>query len=107
MAFQPGVPRPANAGRKAGTKNKKNQAIEDFARSIVEHPEVQSTIAGQAIRGELPTPLLQMLYYYAYGKPVEHKQVDVTQRIDVRVTSTLSQALGYAYHHALPAADGG
>jgi hypothetical protein len=105
MKFQPGVPRPANAGRKAGTKNKKNQAIEDFARSIVEHPEVQATIADQAIRGELPTPLLQMLFYYAYGKPIEHKQLDIHQRVDVRVTSTLSQALGHAYRATLAAAD--
>jgi hypothetical protein len=97
--------RQKTGGRVAGTPNKRTQDIQAFARSIVEHPEVQSTIADQAIRGELPTPLLQMLFFYAYGKPVEHKQVDIHQRVDVRVTATLSQALGHAYRHTLAAAD--
>ena len=92
-------------GRVAGTPNKRTQEIQEFARSIVEHPEVQAKVAEQAMNGELPVPMLQMLYYYAYGKPIERREVDVTQRIDVRVTSTLSQALSHAYRPSLTAAD--
>jgi hypothetical protein len=34
MAFEPGKPRPENAGRKAGSLNKKNQEIIDMANEL-------------------------------------------------------------------------
>jgi hypothetical protein len=36
----------------------------------VEDPAVQAVLQ-QAWQGTLPAPVLQMLFYYAYGKPVE------------------------------------
>jgi hypothetical protein len=37
----------------------------------VEDPAVQAALMQQARQGTLPAPVLQMLFYYAYGKPVE------------------------------------
>lgn len=34
MAFEPGQPRPENAGRKPGSINKKNQEIQDLAKEL-------------------------------------------------------------------------
>lgn len=75
MAFQKGVARPPNAGRKPGSRNKRSLEIEAWARSIVEHPAVRAQLATQAQAGALPIPLLQMLFYYAYGKPIERHEV--------------------------------
>lgn len=38
----------------------------------MEDPAVQKMVLQQAKKGLLPAPILQMLFYYAYGKPVEH-----------------------------------
>lgn len=65
---QPGERR---GGRQKGSRNKRTQAIEAYARSIVEDPTVQAVLLQQAKQGTLPAPVLQMLFYYAYGKPVE------------------------------------
>jgi hypothetical protein len=69
--FQKGQSRHPNAGRKVGTKNRRTQEIEEFARSIIEHPDVQLKLLDDALAGTLPPAVMQMLFYYAYGKPVE------------------------------------
>jgi len=63
--------RVAGSGRKKGSQNKRTQAIEAYAKSIVEDPAVQGVLLQQARQGTLPAPVLQMLFHYAYGRPVE------------------------------------
>jgi hypothetical protein len=58
-------------GRRKGSRNKRTTAVEAYAMSILDDPEVQATMLAQAKNGTLPAPILQMLFYYAHGKPVE------------------------------------
>jgi hypothetical protein len=64
------------AGRKPGPKPQSRIGIETFAKSIVEDPEVQETMRVQARAGEMPVPLLQMFFHYAYGRPREQQPDD-------------------------------
>lgn len=106
MAFQKGVPRLPQAGRRAGTPNKRTATVQEYAKGIVEHPEVRAQLLAQALAGELPPVLMQMLFYYAYGKPIEYKELNINNRIDIRVTSTLAEAIDRAYPLALDHAAG-
>lgn len=63
-------------GRPAGVPNKATAEIRDFARSILEHPEVRALTLRQAMAGELSDARWTLLMHYAYGKPketVEHQ----------------------------------
>lgn len=44
---------------------------EEKARIIVDDPEVQALWLKQARTGELASPIMQTLMYYAWGKPKE------------------------------------
>ena len=71
MAFQPGQERPAKAGRKKGTLNKKSVEIAAFARSVLEDPEYRQNVRMQAQAGVLSPTLETLLYGYAYGRPAQ------------------------------------
>ena len=79
MAWPKGKPRPNGAGRQKGGKNKRTLEVERYARSIVDNTEVQATLLQQAKAGTLPAPVMQMFFYYAYGKPVEHVEHGMDQ----------------------------
>lgn len=81
MAWPKGTPRPPNAGRRSGTKNKRTVEIETYAKSIIEDPKVQQMMLAQARKGLLPPGVVQMLFYYAYGKPTE--LIDVEHNVTV------------------------
>jgi hypothetical protein len=70
------MPKPLGSGRTKGTPNKSTTEVGTFARRIVEDPAVQAVILRQARTGVLPAPVLQMLFHYAYGKPVEIRPDD-------------------------------
>lgn len=79
MAWPKGKKRGARApaaGRRAGTPNKRTVEIETYAKTIVENDKVRQMMLLQAQNGSLPPGVVQMLFYYAYGKPKE--TVDVT-----------------------------
>ena len=59
------------AGRPKGSRNKRNIDGEAYARAIVEDPEVRAQLLKQAQQGVLARVLVQMLFSYAFGKPVE------------------------------------
>jgi hypothetical protein len=82
MRFQKGVPRPANAGRRAGTPNKRSQDIELFARSILEAPEYRENLRQKSETGTLEPHLETLLYSYAYGKPAQKKVAPGEQPTD-------------------------
>jgi len=46
-------------------------AIQAMASTIVDDPAVQTKLLEQAKEGTLAPPLMQMLFYYAHGKPTE------------------------------------
>jgi hypothetical protein len=55
---------------------KDKSSVEAFARSVVEDGKVQALILRQAQDGSLPAPMFQMLFHYAYGKPLEQTRPD-------------------------------
>ena len=59
------------AGRPAGSRNKRTLEAQAVAKAIIEHPAVQARWLEQAIAGELSPTIVQLLCYYAWGKPVE------------------------------------
>jgi hypothetical protein len=76
----------AGSGRKAGSKNRRTREAEETARAIVDNPEVQAIWLAQAKAGELPSPILQTLMYYAWGKPTEHVDHSGTLQHIIEVT---------------------
>ena len=76
--------RPPTAGRRAGTPNKRTATVQAYAREILEHPKVQARHLREAIDGTISPALEQLLFHYAYGRPVE--KIDVTNQVNVHVT---------------------
>jgi len=72
-------------GREKGVPNRRTVEIQAIAASIVEDPQVQATLLQQARDGTLAPGIMQMLFFYAYGKPVDrletHSQIDILQRL--------------------------
>ena len=64
------------AGRPKGSIPKDQSGVEAFARSIVEDATYQTNFKTRAKQGQLAPVLETMLYYYAYGKPVEQSRDD-------------------------------
>jgi hypothetical protein len=52
---------------------------------------VQETLRTQARQGQLPVPLLQMFFHYAYGKPRE-QQADDQAFVDALLMVVLKHA---------------
>ena len=61
-------------GRVRGTPNKRTTEVEAYAKSILEDPRVQDKMIEQAQDGTLSPPIMALLFYYAYGKPVERHE---------------------------------
>lgn len=76
MPFKVGDPRPPGAGRKKGVTNKGYEAVELFARSVLEDPKYQDNVRTRARNGKLSPPIEALLYAYAYGRPTEARRVD-------------------------------
>lgn len=57
-------------GRKKGIPNKRSLEIQEFARGLLEDPAYQVQLRARLIAGKTPV-IEQLLYYYAYGKPVD------------------------------------
>jgi hypothetical protein len=67
---------PGTVGRKVGSKDKRSEGIEAFARSIVEDPVYQAKLFQRATEGSLPPGMEAMLFHYAYGRPREQQPND-------------------------------
>lgn len=72
MPWPKGTPRPPTAGRRAGTRNKRSEGIEQWARAAVERPEYRERLTARLEEGILAPAVETMLFHYAYGKPTEH-----------------------------------
>lgn len=74
---KPGRPKglPKTGGRKKGVCNKVTREVRDWARSILEDPQVQAKTLEMAREGKLPPGLYSELLHYAYGKPKEHVEL--------------------------------
>jgi hypothetical protein len=97
-------------GRGPGVLNRRTVEIQAIAAAIVEDPEVQATLLRQARDGTLAPGIMQMLFYYAYGRPTEriemHSQVDILQRLqnvkdcsDEELVQLLAEAEAYIAEH--------
>lgn len=70
MAWPKGKPRPAGAGRKKGTLNKRTVEIQERSRELLESEEYQNSLLERVVAGKA-THMEPILHYYAYGKPPE------------------------------------
>ena len=61
-------------GRKKGVPNKRNLEIQEVARRLLEDRDYQAQLKVRLISGKAPV-IEQMLYWYAYGKPIDRIQL--------------------------------
>lgn len=52
------------------------KVVRKFSREVLEDPLYRENVKMRALVGELPPQIEALLYYYAYGKPVE--QIELT-----------------------------
>ena len=70
--FQKGQPRPAKAGRRAGTPNKSTQGVGQFCRDVLETPEFRQKwheYFAKTPLHRMEPKLLALVFAYAYGRP--------------------------------------
>ena len=75
--FQKGMPRPAAAGRRAGTRNRSSQDIGQFCREVLETPEFRrkwQLYFEQTPLDQMDPRLLALAFTYGYGKPRERME---------------------------------
>ena len=63
-------------GRPKGVPNLATQQIKTVARTLVSDPIGLATLQDQYRKGQLPPPVLCMLFHYAFGKPKERIELD-------------------------------
>jgi hypothetical protein len=82
MTFHPG--QSGNpAGRRRGVKNKRTVEIEQVAKRLLEDPGYQECLRQRLYAGEAGH-IETLLYYYAYGRPVErYEDISPPGRIEV------------------------
>jgi ribosomal protein L19E len=78
----------SGAGRKPGSRNKRSEEVEEWARSVLEDSAVRKHMVAQLKQGTLPPQTVTMLFHYAYGKPVER----IINTIDITFTQLVEQA---------------
>lgn len=64
----------AGPGRPKGSRNKTKLEISEIARQLLESREYRSSLRRRIIEGKSPM-IEQLLYHYAYGRPVEKIQL--------------------------------
>lgn len=64
------IPGANKHGRPKGSRNKTSLEIAAVARRLVESPEYQASLRKRLIEGKAPH-MEPILFYYAYGKPVD------------------------------------
>jgi hypothetical protein len=64
----------AGPGRPKGSKNKTKLEIAEIARQLLESREYRTSLRRRIIDGKSPM-IEQLLYYYAYGRPIERLQL--------------------------------
>lgn len=78
--FQKGQPRPANAGRKKGSRNKSTLAFKDFWAGRVESEEYRLAAWTRIQRGKAPH-LESYILNLCFGKPRETVEHSGTVRV--------------------------
>jgi hypothetical protein len=68
-------------GRPKGLPNKTTREVAEAARNLVESPEYQRSLRKRLIEGKAPH-MEPILFYYAYGKPVDRVAFTDTQGED-------------------------
>jgi hypothetical protein len=61
---------PTRNGRPKGSRNKTTLEVADFARKMVESREYRASLKQRLLDGKAPH-MEPLLFYYAYGKPVD------------------------------------
>lgn len=72
MAFQKGKKK--TGGRKAGTPNKATVEIKELAQSLLEDPAYRKALT-RRLRAGRAQRIEELLYHYAYGKPLQTVEV--------------------------------
>ncbi len=62
-------------GRRTGTKNKATLEVQAFCRGLVEDEEYRKYFDHRFKVGQLPPQLEQLVWHYAYGKPIERQEI--------------------------------
>lgn len=68
-------------GRTKGTPNKKDTAIAVYAKGLLESPAYRTRLEQQLLGGTLAPSIEMLLYHYAYGKPVERFEGNITNTV--------------------------
>lgn len=81
---------PANKGRRGRGRDKRKTEASNLAMNIVSSPEYLKNLRKRANAGIIAPAIEVMLWYYAYGKPVERSEIFVTD--DAQDYSDMSTA---------------
>lgn len=90
MGFQKGQPRPAGAGRRAGTPNKSTVEIREITRRLFDE-DYWASVKHRLNRGKLAPAIESKLLSYLYGEP--------SQTVDVPALSEMAEALSRKVIH--------
>src|SRR5438128_861037 len=85
MTFVPQTTPPWYLGR--NVTDLPRHEVQAFCRSLITSQTYRDGLEARLLKGELPPVLESMLWYYAFGKPQEQVQVNVSAAEDL---STLS-----------------
>jgi hypothetical protein len=81
--YSPGNP---GTGRKPkGCTNKATRLVQQFCREVLESKEYRESLYRRVVTDSLPPALEVMLYAYAYGKPKERVELNVTNDMEAQV----------------------
>jgi hypothetical protein len=71
--------------------NKATREVKALAQSILEDPLVQQRMLLDARRGRLAPPVVTLLFAYAYGKPKDRIELEVTEELRITITDDIGE----------------
>lgn len=80
-------------GRRAGVPNRRTAEIKAFATEVLESPAYVTSLWRRIKNDELAPAIEALLYYYSYGKPREHLEIDAGPSLISLVTASLQPKL--------------
>jgi hypothetical protein len=75
-------------GRPPGALNKGRGEAKAFCQEVIRSEEYKMSVRARARAGTLPAAVETLLWHYAYGKPVEHVQLQTGSTVDLSELTT-------------------